>query len=143
MKFSILVVDDLPDHLHTWCYLAEKAGFNPIPVSSAEEAMKVVNEAPVPAAIVDLCLSPEDDPDNPTADLASIHLIRAIREANPSAQIIALTVAASDQQGLRALRAGANDFASALWKAIQLEGYLQKRLHLCRMILEEAESFVS
>jgi CheY-like chemotaxis protein len=77
----ILIVDDHPDTLDMLSQACQANGAEPVPATSARDAMRVVESQPPDALITDIGLRGED----------GVWLLRAVRQRYPSLPVIALT----------------------------------------------------
>jgi two-component system, OmpR family, KDP operon response regulator KdpE len=97
----VLVVDDEPQILRALRVVLRDAGFEAVPASTAQEALDLAALHPPDAAIVDLLL-PDGD---------GIEVTRALREWT-KAPIIVLSAVGEEDQKVRALEAGADDYVT-------------------------------
>ena len=97
----MLVVDDEPQILRALRVVLRDAGFEAMPASTAQEALDLAALHPPDAAIVDLLL-PDGD---------GIEVTRALREWT-KAPIIVLSAVGEEEQKVRALEAGADDYVT-------------------------------
>ncbi len=97
----VLVVDDEPQILRALRVVLRDAGFEAMPASTAQEALDLAALHPPDAAIVDLLL-PDGD---------GIEVTRALREWT-KAPIIVLSAVGEEEQKVRALEAGADDYVT-------------------------------
>ena len=97
----VLVVDDEPQILRALRVVLRDAGFEAVPASTAQEALDLAALHPPDAAIVDLLL-PDGD---------GIEVTRALREWT-KAPIIVLSAVGEEEQKVRALEAGADDYVT-------------------------------
>jgi two-component system, OmpR family, KDP operon response regulator KdpE len=95
----ILVVDDEPQIVRGLSVLLRSAGYEPVPAHGVEEALDAASLAMPQAAIVDLLL-PDGD---------GIELSRRLREWT-DAPIILLSAVGDEEEKVRALKAGADDY---------------------------------
>ena len=97
----VLVVDDEPQILRALRVVLRDAGFEAMPASTAQEALDLAALHPPDAAIVDLVL-PDGD---------GIEVTRTLREWT-KAPIIVLSAMGEEEQKVRALEAGADDYVT-------------------------------
>ncbi len=97
----VLVVDDEPQILRALRIVLRDAGFEAMPASTAQEALDLAALHPPDAAIVDLVL-PDGD---------GIEVTRTLREWT-KAPIIVLSAVGEEEQKVRALEAGADDYVT-------------------------------
>ena len=97
----VLVVDDEPQILRALRVVLRDAGYEAMPASTAQEALDLAALHPPDAAIVDLVL-PDGD---------GIEVTRTLREWT-KAPIIVLSAMGEEEQKVRALEAGADDYVT-------------------------------
>jgi two-component system KDP operon response regulator KdpE len=97
----VLVVDDEPQILRALRVVLRDAGFEAMPAATAQEALDLAALHPPDAAIVDLVL-PDGD---------GIEVTRSLREWT-KAPIIVLSAIGEEEQKVRALEAGADDYVT-------------------------------
>jgi two-component system KDP operon response regulator KdpE len=95
----VLVCDDEPQILRALRVVLREAGFEVTPAATAQEALDAAALRPPDAAILDLVL-PDGD---------GIEVCRALREWS-SAPIIVLSALGDEDEKVRALEAGADDY---------------------------------
>ena len=95
----VLVVDDEPQILRALRVVLREAGFEAVPAATAREALDAAALRPPDAAIVDLVL-PDGD---------GVEVTRALREWT-RAPIIVLSAVGDEDEKVRALEAGADDY---------------------------------
>ena len=101
MSRRVLVVDDEPQILRALRIVLREAGFDVLPAATAKEALDAAALRPPDAAIVDLVL-PDGD---------GIEVTRALREWT-AAPIIVLSAVGEEDEKVRALQAGADDYVT-------------------------------
>ena len=101
MSRRVLVCDDEPQILRALRIVLREAGFTVIPAATAEEALDAAALQPPDAAIVDLVLP----------DLDGIEVTRRLREWT-DAPIIVLSAVGEEDEKVRALQAGADDYVT-------------------------------
>jgi two-component system, OmpR family, KDP operon response regulator KdpE len=95
----VLVVDDEPQIVRALKVVLREAGFEAVPAESVSEALDLAAVRPPEAAIVDLVL-PDGD---------GIDLTRRLREWS-AMPILVLSAVGEEEQKVRALEAGADDY---------------------------------
>ncbi|HSD76312.1 MAG TPA: response regulator transcription factor [Solirubrobacteraceae bacterium] len=101
MSRRVLVCDDEPQILRALRIVLREAGFTVVPAATAEEALDAAALQPPDAAIVDLVLP----------DLDGIEVTRRLREWT-DAPIIVLSAVGEEDEKVRALQAGADDYVT-------------------------------
>ena len=97
----VLVVDDEPQILRALRVVLRDAGFQPVPTATAAEALDAAAVRPPAAAIVDLVLP----------DGSGIDVCRTLREWSDM-PILVLSALGEEDQKVRALEAGADDYVT-------------------------------
>jgi two-component system, OmpR family, KDP operon response regulator KdpE len=110
----VLVVDDEPQILRALRVVLREAGFDVVPAETAEEALDRAAVQPPDAAIVDLVL-----PDRDGVDVA-----RSLREWSRM-PIIVLSAVGDEEEKVRALEAGADDYVVKPFAPRELVARLQ------------------
>jgi ActR/RegA family two-component response regulator len=139
MKPVLLVVDDDPKQLAKIVRAAREAGFEEIVQASNhyEAETKLVNET-FQIAVVDLVLSDSDfSPED------GLELVQMIRNAQPECRVIVLTTKLDTDAGIRAMVAGAHDFISSKWLAVNWEELLVQKLKLWKGFVEGNERLLA
>ena len=113
----ILVVDDEPQILRALRVVLRDAGFEPVLAETATEALDRAAVRPPEAAIVDLML-PDTD---------GVELTRSLREWSEM-PILVLSAVGEEEQKVRALRAGADDYITKPFGSRELVARLQAAL---------------
>ena len=101
MSRRVLVVDDEPQILRALRIVLREADFDVLPATTAQEALDAAALRPPDAAIVDLVL-PDGD---------GIEVTRSLREWT-AAPIIVLSAVGEEDEKVRALQAGADDYVT-------------------------------
>ncbi|MDO8213870.1 response regulator transcription factor [Conexibacter sp. CPCC 206217] len=109
MSGRILVVDDELQILRALRVILRDAGYEPITVATAEEALDAAATRPPDAAVVDLVL-PDGD---------GIEVTRQLR-AWSEMPILVLSAIGEEEQKVRALEAGADDYVTKPFGAREL-----------------------
>ncbi|HEU4703311.1 MAG TPA: response regulator transcription factor [Conexibacter sp.] len=105
----VLVVDDELQILRALKVILREAGFEPVAVATAEEALDVAATRPPDAAIVDLVL-PDGD---------GIEVCERLRSWSEM-PILVLSAVGDEEQKVRALEAGADDYVTKPFSAREL-----------------------
>jgi two-component system KDP operon response regulator KdpE len=113
----VLVCDDEPQILRALRVVLREAGFEVTPAATAQEALDAAALRPPDAAIVDLVL-PDGD---------GIEVCRALREWS-SAPIIVLSALGDEDEKVRALEAGADDYVVKPFAPRELVARLEANL---------------
>src|SRR4051812_42583560 len=113
----VLVVDDEPQILRALRILLRDAGFEVLQAGTVEEALDVAAIRPPEAAIVDLVL-PDGD---------GIDVTRSLREWSRM-PILVLSAVGEEDEKVRALEAGADDYVTKPFGARELVARLQAAL---------------
>jgi two-component system, OmpR family, KDP operon response regulator KdpE len=113
----ILVVDDEPQILRALRVVLRDAGFEPVLAETAAEALDRAAVRPPEAAIVDLML-PDTD---------GVELTRSLREWSEM-PILVLSAVGEEEQKVRALQAGADDYITKPFGSRELVARLQAAL---------------
>jgi two-component system KDP operon response regulator KdpE len=113
----ILVVDDESQILRALKVVLREAGFEVVPAETAAEALDRASVRPPQAAIVDLVL-PDGD---------GIDVTRRLREWSDM-PILVLSAVGEEEQKVRALEAGADDYITKPFGARELVARLQAAL---------------
>ncbi len=109
MSGRILVVDDELQILRALRVILRDAGYEPVTVATAEEALDAAATRPPDAAIVDLVL-PDGD---------GIEIARQLRSWSEM-PILVLSAVGEEEQKVRALEAGADDYVTKPFGAREL-----------------------
>ena len=122
----VLVVDDEPQIVRALKVVLREAGFEAAPAETAREALDLAAVRPPQAAIVDLVLP----------DLDGVEVTRRLREWSEM-PILVLSAMGEEEQKVRALEAGADDYITTPFGARELVARLQAALR--RAAREEGE----
>jgi two-component system KDP operon response regulator KdpE len=122
----VLVVDDEPQILRALKVVLREAGFEAVPAETGSRALDLAAVRPTEAAIVDLVL--------PDAD--GVELTRRLREWSEM-PILVLSAVGEEEQKVRALEAGADDYITKPFGARELVARLQAALRRARAGEEE------
>jgi two-component system KDP operon response regulator KdpE len=113
----VLVVDDEPQILRALKVVLREAGFEAVPAQNVSEALDLASVRPPEAAIVDLVL-PDGD---------GVEVTRRLREWSEM-PILVLSAVGEEEQKVRALEAGADDYITKPFGARELVARLQAAL---------------
>jgi two-component system KDP operon response regulator KdpE len=113
----VLVVDDEPQIVRALKVVLREAGFEAVPAETASEALDLAAVRPPQAAIVDLVLP----------DLDGVETTRKLREWS-AMPILVLSAVGDEEQKVRALEAGADDYITKPFGARELIARLQAAL---------------
>jgi two-component system KDP operon response regulator KdpE len=113
----ILVVDDEPQILRALRVVLRDAGFEVVPAETAAEALDRAAVRPPQAAIVDLMLP----------DMDGVELTHKLREWSEM-PILVLSAVGEEEQKVRALQAGADDYITKPFGSRELVARLQAAL---------------
>jgi two-component system, OmpR family, KDP operon response regulator KdpE len=110
----VLVVDDEPQILRALRIVLREAGFDVVPAADGREALDAAALRPPDAAIIDLVLPDED----------GVEVTRALREWS-HAPIIVLSAVDEEDEKVRALQAGADDYVTKPFSPRELVARLE------------------
>jgi two-component system, OmpR family, KDP operon response regulator KdpE len=113
----VLVVDDEPQIVRALKVVLREAGFEAVPAETASEALDIAAVSPPDAAIVDLVL-PDGD---------GVEVTTRLREWS-AMPILVLSAVGEEDQKVRALEAGADDYITKPFGARELVARLQAAL---------------
>jgi two-component system, OmpR family, KDP operon response regulator KdpE len=113
----VLVVDDEPQIVRALKVVLREAGFEAVPAETASEALDLAAVRPPEAAIVDLVLP----------DLDGVEVTRRLREWSEM-PILVLSAVGEEEQKVRALEAGADDYITKPFGTRELVARLQAAL---------------
>jgi two-component system, OmpR family, KDP operon response regulator KdpE len=117
VRARVLVVDDEPQIVRALKVVLREASFEAVPAETASEALDLAAVRPPDAAIVDLVL-PDGD---------GVELTRRLREWSEM-PILVLSAVGEEEQKVRALEAGADDYITKPFGARELVARLQAAL---------------
>ena len=126
----ILVCDDEPQILRALRVILRDAGFEAVTTSSGEEALDAAAVRPPAAAILDLMLP----------DIDGVEVTERLREWS-EIPIIVLSAVGEEEEKVRALAAGADDYVTKPFGPPELIARLQAALRRARP--EESEPVIS
>jgi two-component system KDP operon response regulator KdpE len=113
----VLVVDDEPQIVRALKVVLREAGFEAVPAETASQALDVAAVHPPEAAIIDLVL-PDGD---------GVEITRKLREWSEM-PILVLSAVGEEDQKVRALEGGADDYITKPFGARELVARLQAAL---------------
>jgi two-component system KDP operon response regulator KdpE len=113
----VLVVDDEPQIVRALKVVMREAGFEAVPAETGAEALDLAAVRPPDAAIVDLVLP----------DMDGIAVTRMLREWSEM-PILVLSAVGEEEQKVRALEAGADDYITKPFGARELVARLKAAL---------------
>ena len=113
----VLVVDDEPQIVRALKVVMREAGFEAVPAETGAEALDLAAVRPPDAAIVDLVLP----------DMDGIAVTRTLREWSDM-PILVLSAVGEEEQKVRALEAGADDYITKPFGARELVARLNAAL---------------
>lgn len=113
-KPTLLAIDDEPGVLAIVERFAHRFGFNVVSRTDARAALAELSVVEPDAVIVDLKMP----------DINGLEVIRAIREIDPTCQIILMTAHASVDIAIEAVKLGALDYVSKPFDLERLGGLL-------------------
>ncbi len=122
----VLVVDDEPQIVRALKVVLRESGFEAVPAETASQALDLAAVHPPEAAIVDLVL-PDGD---------GVEVTRTLREWSEM-PILVLSAVGEEDQKVRALEAGADDYITKPFGARELVARLQAALRRATPAEEE------
>jgi two-component system, OmpR family, KDP operon response regulator KdpE len=122
----VLVVDDEPQILRALKVVLRNAGFEAVAADNAAQALDIAAVSPPAAAIVDLVLPDED----------GIALTRRLREWSQM-PILVLSAIGEEEEKVRALEAGADDYVTKPFGSRELVARLQAALRRSARVEDE------
>jgi two-component system, OmpR family, KDP operon response regulator KdpE len=127
----VLVVDDEPQIVRALKVVLREAGFEAVPAETASQALDLAAVRPPDAAIVDLVL-PDGD---------GVEVTRRLREWSEM-PILVLSAVGEEEQKVRALEAGADDYITKPFGTRELVARLQAALRRAAPAEEEPSVIV-
>ncbi len=100
MSEKVLLVDDESDFVETLAERMKTRGMDVSTSTSAEEALKIVEDESFDAIVLDLMMPGMD----------GLEALGALKEKRPELQVIFLTGQATIEKGIEAMKLGAMDF---------------------------------
>jgi len=125
-RVRVLVVDDEPQIVRALKVVLREAGFEAVPAETAAEALDLAAVRPPEAAIVDLVLPDED----------GIEVTRKLRQWSEM-PILVLSAVGEEEQKVRALEAGADDYITKPFGTRELVARLHAALRRAAPAEEE------
>ncbi|MFQ5665257.1 MAG: sigma-54-dependent transcriptional regulator [Candidatus Binatia bacterium] len=116
----VLLVDDEPDFRAVICDELRDRGYGVASFGSGHEALRVAGEQDFDVALLDLKM----------AGLNGLELLRALKELDPSIEVVMLTAHASVDTAVQAIKLGALDYLSKPVRLSELEITLNKALEV-------------
>lgn len=126
-RFSLLFVDDEKSILSSLKRVFFDAGYNLYSASSGEEALSLISETEINAALIDLKMPGMDGPT----------LLKKIKEKYPTIMVVMLTGHGTISDAVKAIRHGAEDFIE---KPFVPESLMAKVHSLCERWQLKAEN---
>ncbi len=127
----VLVVDDEPQIVRALKVVLREAGFEAVPAETSSQALDIAAVRPPEAAIVDLVL-PDGD---------GVEVTRRLREWSEM-PILVLSAVGEEEQKVRALEAGADDYITKPFGTRELVARLQAALRRAGRATEDEPSIV-
>lgn len=118
MQARILLVEDDIDLLMLMCKVLEKRGYSTVAVTTAEEALQLIQSEKFHIIITDISLP----------GLNGIEMVRLIRQRDPLIQVIVMTGLSAMQNAIEALELGVSEY---LVKPLVNMGELIKAIEVC------------
>src|SRR3984893_6922449 len=116
VTMNILIVDDEPSIRETCAEVARQAGMKAIPVSSAEEALEVLENSAVDIVLTDLMLQ----------QTSGLDLLKRVHDSNPMLPVIVLTQYGTIDSAVAATRFGAVDYVTKAFRIEELRSRLER-----------------
>jgi DNA-binding NtrC family response regulator len=113
---NILIVDDEPSVRETCAEVAEQSGMKATAVSSAEEALEVLEHAAVDILLTDLMLQ----------QTSGLDLLRRVHDTYPKLPVIVLTQYGTIDSAVAATRLGAIDYVTKPFRIEELRARLER-----------------
>jgi len=122
----VLVVDDEPQIVRALKVVLREAGFEAVPAETGSQALDLAAVRPPQAAIVDLVLP----------DIDGVEVTRRLREWSEM-PILVLSAMGEEEQKVRALEAGADDYITKPFGTRELVARLHAALRRAQRVEEE------
>ena len=136
---TVLLVDDDRNFLRVLSYHVQESGFQTVPVSSAQEALKHLKEQKVDLVVTDLKMPGMD----------GLQLLAEIRKSAPDLPVIVLTAHGSIDKAVEAVKGGASDFLTkpfereeirhAIVTALKMSSLLEENRRLTQVVQKTFE----
>jgi DNA-binding NtrC family response regulator len=123
---NILIVDDEPSVRETCAEVAAQSGMKATAVSSAEEALEVLERAAVDIVLTDLMLQPT----------SGLDLLRRVHDTYPKMPVIVLTQYGTIDSAVTATRLGAIDYVTKPFRIEELRARLERAARAVELQLE-------
>jgi DNA-binding NtrC family response regulator len=123
---NILIVDDEPSVRETCAEVAEQSGMKATAVSSAEEALEVLEHAAVDVVLTDLMLQ----------STSGLELLRRVHDTYPKMPVIVLTQYGTIDSAVAATRLGAIDYVTKPFRIEELRARLERAARAVELQLE-------
>ncbi len=123
---NILIVDDEPTVRETCAEVAEQSGMKATAVSSAEEALEVLEHAAVDIVLTDLMLQ----------QTSGLDLLRRVHDTYPKLPVIVLTQYGTIDSAVTATRLGAIDYVTKPFRIEELRARLERAARAVELQLE-------
>jgi two-component system response regulator HydG len=114
-KPVLLVVDDDPQMLDVLARFAERCGYEPVSAGSGRQAIDLLRNRRADLALVDLHMP----------DVGGLDVLKAVRETEPSCQVVLITAYPSVDTAVEAVKLGARDYLSKPPDFVRLERLLR------------------
>ena len=116
VTMSILIVDDEPSIRETCAEVAKQSGLKAITVSSAEEAIEVLENSAVDIILTDLMLQQS----------SGLELLKRVHDTAPMLPVIVLTQYGTIDSAVAATRLGAVDYVTKPFRIEELRSRLER-----------------
>lgn len=123
---SILVVDDQRNMRMTTAIVLRQEGYHVIEASDGQEALRLLERAPVDLVLTDLRMEP----------LSGLDVLRRVFEVAPMARVIVMTAYGTVDSAVDAMKLGATDYLSKPFKDGELLIRVGKALDERRLLHE-------
>jgi two-component system response regulator HydG len=116
VSMNILIVDDEPTIREACAEVAQQTGMKATTVSSAEEALEVLENSAVDIVLTDLMLQ----------QTSGLELLKRVRDTNPTLPVIVLTQYGTIDSAVAATRLGAVDYVTKPFRIEELRARLER-----------------
>ncbi len=116
VSMNILIVDDEPTIREACAEVAQQTGMKATTVSSAEEALEVLENSAVDIVLTDLMLQ----------HTSGLELLKRVRDINPTLPVIVLTQYGTIDSAVAATRLGAVDYVTKPFRIEELRARLER-----------------
>ena len=117
--FSVLVVDDEEGARNICAEVAEEAGLRVRSAKTTEEALEILDQAPVDIVVTDMRVP----------ELGGLDLLRRIRQDLPHVAVLVITQYGTIESAVEATRLGAADFVTKPYHLDDLRAKLDRVVH--------------